>query len=100
MSYMQRCEWMFCILRIHSDDFNGSEHATLKKFHFKTINVASSFFAFFQFFGTFNFFFCAIILRLIKKQLISITGVPHTIKVIVLVLILLPAAYLHFYTTM
>ncbi len=26
VSYMQHCEWMFCILRIHSDNFNGSEH--------------------------------------------------------------------------
>ncbi len=23
---MQRCEWMFCELRIHSAGFNGNEH--------------------------------------------------------------------------
>ncbi len=26
VSYIQRCEWMFYVLRIHSDSFNGSEH--------------------------------------------------------------------------
>ncbi len=30
VSYMQCCEWMFCILRIHLDGFNGSEHTIFK----------------------------------------------------------------------
>ncbi len=33
VSYMQRCEWMFCILRIHSDSINGNEHPIIFTVH-------------------------------------------------------------------